>query len=89
MIHIYCTSKHGHKKTLCPDCFELNEYAMKRLGRCKFGEKKPNCKNCPVHCYKPDMRIKIQEVMRFAGPRMLLHSPILSIIHLLKNFRQT
>lgn len=86
MIHIYCAAKHGNKESLCRDCSELNEYAQKRLERCRFGENKPNCKNCPVHCYKPDMKIKIQEVMRFSGPRMLFRSPLLSIIHLFKSF---
>lgn len=87
MIHIYCAAKHGYKKSLCPDCSALNEYAQKRLERCRFGEDKPNCKNCPVHCYRPDMKEKIQNIMRFSGPRMLFRSPILSIIHLVKSFK--
>lgn len=87
MIHIYCAAKHDSKKALCTDCFELNEYACKRLEYCRFGENKPNCKKCPVHCYKPDMRARIQEVMRYSGPRMLFRSPLLAIIHLFKSFR--
>jgi hypothetical protein len=30
-----------------------------------------------------DMKQRIVEVMRFAGPRMLLHHPLLAIAHLL------
>ncbi len=31
----------------------LNAYADKRLDKCVFGENKPACKQCPVHCYQP------------------------------------
>lgn len=88
MIGIYCAAKHGYKKSLCPDCLGLNDYAQKRLEYCKFGENKPNCKNCPIHCYKPDMKTEMQKVMRFSGPRMLLQNPILSIIHLKKSLKK-
>jgi hypothetical protein len=56
---------------------------MSRLDRCPFGEDKPTCATCPIHCYKPQVRDRIREVMRFAGPRMLWHHPILAIRHVL------
>ena len=46
-----------------------------------FMENKTFCSNCRVHCYKPEMREKIREVMRFSGPRMLLCHPILAVWH--------
>lgn len=58
------------------------DYAHQRLERCKFGEDKPSCTRCPVHCYKPAMREQIRQVMRYSGPRMLLHDPIMAIRHL-------
>ena len=61
---------------------ELMEYAFRRLDGCKYGEKKLACKHCPTHCYKPAMREKIREVMRWAGPRMMLYSPIAAIRHI-------
>ena len=67
---------------LCPQCQELLTYAHKRLERCKFGNEKPSCTRCPVHCYKPSMRQQIRQVMRYSGPRMLLHNPVLAIRHL-------
>ena len=67
---------------LCPQCQELLTYAHKRLERCKFGNDKPSCTRCPVHCYKPAMRQQIRQVMRYSGPRMLLHNPVLAIRHL-------
>ena len=59
-----------------------------RLERCPFGEQKPTCANCLVHCYKADMRERMREVMRFAGPRMLRRHPILALWHVLDGFRE-
>lgn len=81
MIRLYCKKREGNTE-LCANCSELIEYSHKRLGSCKFGEKKPSCKNCTIHCYKPEMREKIRQVMRFAGPRMLLYNPFAAIKHL-------
>lgn len=67
---------------LCPQCQALLDYAHQRLERCRFGEDKPSCTRCPVHCYKPAMREQIRQVMRYSGPRMLLHDPIMAIRHL-------
>lgn len=82
MIAIYCRSKHSSGKELCEECSALNEYALQRLETCRFGEEKPTCAGCPVHCYKKNMRVKIKEVMRFSGPRMLFVHPIATIRHL-------
>lgn len=79
MIRIYCRD-HKHVQP-CASCQALEEYALKRLDRCPFGEEKPACKDCTVHCYKPAMREDIRKVMRYAGPRMLWHHPWLSIAY--------
>ena len=67
---------------LCPECSDLLHYAHQRLERCRFGEEKPSCTRCPVHCYRKDMRERIRQIMRYSGPRMLLHDPIMAIRHL-------
>ena len=64
MIRIYCRYKEGNKE-LCPACRELLQYAHARLERCPFGEKKTTCRNCTVHCYKPEMKKRMQTVMKF------------------------
>jgi hypothetical protein len=87
MIRIYCKGQHGTASGLCEQCQELLDYAMRRLQRCVFGARKPTCANCPVHCYKPQMRERIRQVMRYAGPRMLLRHPILAIRHKLDDRR--
>lgn len=81
MIRLYC-SKHEGNEQLCTACEQLLTYAHARLERCKFGDAKPTCRRCPIHCYRPDMRQRMQAVMRYAGPRMLLHHPISALQHL-------
>ena len=88
MVRMYCRNHHG-KTPLCPECSELFDYAQRRLERCVFGDAKPNCAKCVVHCYNTDMREKIRVMMRWAGPRMLPRHPILGILHLLADRRPT
>lgn len=88
MIAIYCRGRHGSTGQLCEECGSLLRYAEQRLERCPFGEQKPTCGSCPVHCYKSDMRQQIREVMRFAGPRMLLWHPIDTLRHFYKEHQR-
>ena len=81
MIALYCRKKHHTRGDLCPQCAALDAYAKMRADKCPFMETKTFCSNCRIHCYKPDMRAKIREVMRFAGPRMILHHPVAAIRH--------
>lgn len=81
MIRLYCR-KHERHSELCSSCKELLEYAHMRLDRCRFGEKKPTCKRCPVHCYRRDMKERIKNIMRWSGPRMILYHPLAAIRHL-------
>lgn len=82
MIEIYCHGKHKTKgHTLCPECQELNEYALFRLSKCPFKKNKGFCSFCKIHCYKPDMKVKIKDVMKYSGPRMLFVNPVFAISH--------
>lgn len=83
MVRLYCRRKEGNKE-LCDDCKAVMEYANKRLSACRFGERKPTCRLCTVHCYRPDMRRRVSEIMRYAGPRMMLHHPMMAIRHILR-----
>lgn len=86
MVLIYCRAHHP-AGTFCFECSELLDYATQRLDRCVYGEEKPTCVTCPIHCYHPKMRERVKVVMRYSGPRMLLHHPWLAIAHLLKDRR--
>ena len=85
MIGLYCHHHHGtdRKTGLCPECAALRDYAQSRSDRCPFMETKTFCVNCRVHCYKPEMREKIRQVMRWSGPRMIFHHPIMAVHHVI------
>ncbi len=83
MIRLYCRARHQKAPGLCDECELLQQYALKRLQKCPFQQNKTTCSNCAVHCYSAKMKSRIIEVMRFSGPRMLLHHPFLAVAHLL------
>ena len=82
MMRIYCRDHHG-KRDLCSECQELFNYSTARLERCRFQPNKPTCAKCPVHCYKPQAREQVRQVMIYSGPRMIWKHPILAVRHLL------
>ena len=83
MIEIYCHRKHHIKqRVLCHDCDELLTYAISRIEHCPKGKGKSSCRKCEIHCYSPQMRERLRDVMRYVGPRMLLIHPIEAIRHL-------
>ncbi|HIU54710.1 MAG TPA: nitrous oxide-stimulated promoter family protein [Candidatus Gallibacteroides avistercoris] len=81
MIRLYCRYKERNPE-LCPACEALLLYTHQRLDRCPFGEKKRACRQCTIHCYKPEMRERIRRVMRFSGPRMIFYAPMTFFKHL-------
>jgi len=87
MAALYCKG-HGHGGSpLCRECAALLEYATRRLERCVFGDAKPTCANCLVHCYTAEMREKVRVMMRWAGPRMIFRHPVLAVTHILDGRR--
>lgn len=85
MVKIYCKKKHKMKKgILCADCKEALEYAIVRIERCPHMVTKTFCSICKTPCYKPEMRLKIKDIMRFSGPRMIIYHPIIAIKHLIQ-----
>ena len=92
MIHLYCRKHHKgfDRKTgrLCHACRELADYAKLRSEKCPFMEKNTFCSNCRVHCYKPEMREKIRQVMRYSGPRIIFSHPILAVWHVISSMKE-
>ncbi len=89
MVKIYCAGNHqATTQNPCADCEEFLRYASQRLAKCPYGEEKPTCANCPVHCYKQARREQAREIMRYAGPRMPVRHPWLSLRHSLDSFRR-
>jgi hypothetical protein len=88
MIWIFCRQRHASRGSLCAECSELEGYTRLRLERCPYGEEKPTCVHCPIHCYQPQRREQIRGVMAYSGPRMLLSHPVLAIRHMIDGRRQ-
>ena len=85
MISLYCRKKHGANNSLCAECQTLYEYAAQRIDKCPHMETKTFCSNCKTHCYKPKMREKVREVMRFSGPRMIFYHPVVTVRHAIQS----
>lgn len=92
MIALYCAGNHAPEtrterascgQPLCPECASLEAYAILRTRRCRRMDAKTSCERCGNHCYGTEQRARIRAIMRYAGPRMLLHHPISAIRHLI------
>jgi hypothetical protein len=88
MIAMYCRGHHGERsEPLCAECRELLDYAQRRVASCPFGSEKGPCSRCQIHCYRPAMRDRIRDVMRYAGPRILKTHPALALRHLVQGWK--
>lgn len=89
MVEIYCHDHHsGTVSCPCPECRVFLYYAGQRLERCPYGQGKPTCAKCPIHCYKRRQRQQAREIMRYAGPRMLFRHPLVTLRHSFDKLRR-
>ncbi len=82
MINMYCRGNHRPSDGMCLECRELRDYAFGRIDNCPIRDRKVKCSKCTIHCYSPAMRERIRAVMRYSGPRMMLH-PAMALRHLM------
>jgi hypothetical protein len=88
-VEVYCHDKHGSTRrekhrlsngrdsfSLCAECASLAEYAAARRMNCPLEGKKPACKHCHIHCYAPDQRRRIQDIMAYSGKKLLMRGRI-------------
>lgn len=61
--------------SLCPDCSKLLAHAIVKRVRCPL-DPKPACKHCPTHCYRPQYREGIRNVMKYSGLRLALRGRV-------------
>ena len=87
MVEIHCADHHAGPAP-CAECRAFLDYAHKRLEKCPYGAAKPVCAKCPIHCYKKAPREHARQMMRYAGPRMALKHPWLSLAHVFDKFRR-
>ena len=67
---------------LCPACAKLLAHAFVKRTCCPL-DPKPACKHCPAHCYQPQYREDIQNVMKYSGLRLVLSGRLDYLRHLL------
>ena len=86
-IQIYCDTKHREAEKseknglkLCPECHETMDYSRTQRELCPL-DPKPTCKNCETHCYKPDQRKKIKDIMRHSGMHLIKRGRIDMLFH--------
>ncbi len=65
----------GHEIELCDDCLRLLTHSLVKRSLCPL-DPKPACKHCPSHCYHPDYRAQMRQVMRHSGKRLILSGRI-------------
>lgn len=78
----------GSVPVVCEECAALLSYAERRRVACPK-EPKPFCSACDTHCYRPDMREAIREVMRYSGPRSIFRGHALAALRHLLQTRRT
>jgi len=82
MIRMFCRAHHGSREELCPECAALFIYVRQRIEHCPLKDKRIVCSDCTIHCYHPEQREKIIQVMQYSGRKMIFRHPILAIRHL-------
>jgi YbgA-like uncharacterized protein len=76
----FLRSRHSENNSLCQECAGLLEYGIKKRSLCPL-HPKPSCKSCHIHCYTPEYRAKIREIMAYSGKRMILKGRLDYLFH--------
>lgn len=58
--------------TLCPDCTAFLQYAVKKRLCCPLEAEKPTCRRCRIHCYAPQQRALVKQIMAWSGRKMIM-----------------
>jgi hypothetical protein len=83
MIGIYCRGNRHSAPGICTDCSAILRYAYERIEMCPYNHAtKPACGLCRSNCFTADMHRQFARIMRYAGPRMMLYHPLLTLVHL-------
>jgi len=82
MIIMYCRNNHYTVKDLCDSCEELFNYAIRKIGKCKYKIRNLVCSECMIHCFQNEKRNKIKKVMKYSGQKMIFRHPFLSLLYI-------
>jgi hypothetical protein len=76
----FLSSSNPDMNKLCPGCAGLLAHGIKKRALCPL-DPKPSCKSCHIHCYTPEYRGKIREIMAYSGKRMILRGRLDYLFH--------
>jgi hypothetical protein len=71
------------RRKVCDDCARLLSHAVTKRALCPL-EPKPACRLCTEHCYAPQYRQRIREVMKFSGRHLILRGQLQLLFHFLE-----
>jgi Nitrous oxide-stimulated promoter len=88
MIQIYCRGHRHIASGICSECGKLLQYALHQIDSCPYERsRKPACGLCRTNCFSAEMHKRFHKIMRYAGPRMMMRHPILSMAHFIDAVR--
>jgi hypothetical protein len=76
----FLCSRNTENNRLCTDCAGLLAHGIKKRALCPL-HPKPSCKSCHIHCYTPEYRQRIREIMAYSGKRMILRGRLDYLFH--------
>ena len=83
MITIFCCGHQHSVSGICGECSVILQHAYDRIDVCPHnGSVKPACGLCRTNCFPPDLHRRFALIMRYAGPRMLVLHPVLTVAHI-------
>ena len=71
----------GKEVKLCQACSRLLMHALVKRTRCPM-DPKPACKHCPKHCYAPEYRQQMRQVMAYSGRKLVMRGRLDYLLHL-------
>lgn len=88
MVGLYCgenTARREGPANAVPPAKRFSPMRSSAWPPVPTGPRSPVCAKCRIHCYRAGEKAFAREVMRHAGPRLLLAHPVLSLRHLVKS----
>lgn len=93
-VEVYCAGKHGApeklayllpgtlgQRQMCSECAAFMAYAITKRLHCPLEAEKPSCKHCRIHCYSTEQRVKVREIMSYAGRKLMLRGRLDYVWH--------
>lgn len=88
MVSIYCRDHRHSVSGTCQECGGLLNYVTERFDLCPYRTgAKPACGLCRSNCFTAEAHRRFREIMRYAGPRMMVRHPVLTLAHVVDALR--